>query len=54
MSPHIFLFRLRNILVSYQAVPLTFYNKIALMTKRECYELQHRLQQWTYKRLTFL
>jgi len=29
--PHILLFRFRNILVSYQAVPLTFYNKIALM-----------------------
>ena len=29
--PHIFRFRFRNILVSYQAVPLTFYNKIALM-----------------------
>jgi len=25
--PHIFLFRFRNILVSHQAVPLTFYNK---------------------------
>jgi len=31
MSPHIFIFRFRNILVSYQAVPLTFYNKIALV-----------------------
>jgi len=30
-APHIFLFRFRNILVSHQAVPLTFYNKIALM-----------------------
>jgi len=29
---HIFLFRFRNILVSHQAYPLTFYNKIALMT----------------------
>ena len=29
--PHIFLFRFRNILVSHQAVPLTFCNKIALM-----------------------
>jgi len=30
VPPH-FLFRFRNILVSHQAVPLTFYNKIALM-----------------------
>ena len=29
--PHIFLFRFCNILVSHQAVPLTFYNKIALI-----------------------
>jgi len=29
--PHIFLFSFRNISVSHQAVPLTFYNKIALM-----------------------
>jgi len=29
--PAQFLFRFRNILVSHQAVPLTFYNKIALM-----------------------
>jgi len=29
--PHIFLFRSRNILVSHQTAPLTFYNKIALM-----------------------
>jgi len=29
--PQIFLFRFRNILVSHQAIPLTFYNKIALM-----------------------
>jgi len=29
--PHIFLFRFRDILVAYQAVPLTFYNKTALM-----------------------
>jgi len=28
---HIFIFRFRNILVSHQAVPLTFYNKIARM-----------------------
>jgi len=28
---HIFLFRFRNMLVSHHAVPLTFYNKIALM-----------------------
>jgi len=31
MSPHVFLPRFRNILVSHQAVPLTFYNKTALM-----------------------
>ena len=31
MLPHIFLFRFRNILVSHQAVPPTFSNKIALM-----------------------
>ena len=30
--PHIFLFRFGNRLVSHQAVPLTFYNKIALET----------------------
>jgi len=29
--PHFFLFRFRNILVSHQAVSLTFYNKIASM-----------------------
>jgi len=38
MYPHIFLFRFRNILVSYQAVPLTFYNKIALMIVSICSE----------------
>jgi len=31
MSPHIFVFRFRNILVSHQAVALTFCNKIAFM-----------------------
>jgi len=31
MSPHIFLFIFRNILVSRQPVPLTFYNKVAPM-----------------------
>jgi len=31
--PH-FIFRFHNILVSHQAVPLTFYNKIALMETR--------------------
>jgi len=30
--PHILLFRFCNILVSHQAVPPTFYNKIALMS----------------------
>jgi len=30
--PHISLFRFRNILVSHRAVPLTFYNNIALMS----------------------
>jgi len=30
--PHIFLFGFRNTLVSHQAVPLTFYNKIGLRT----------------------
>jgi len=35
--PHIFLFRFRNVLVSHQAVPLTFCNKIALMhTQKQC------------------
>jgi len=29
--PHIFLFRFRNVLVSHQAVPFTFCNKIARM-----------------------
>jgi len=36
MSPHIFLFRFRNILVSHQAVSLTFYNKIAHMEANTC------------------
>ena len=31
MFPHIFRFRFRNILVSRQVAPLTFYNKTALM-----------------------
>jgi len=30
--PHILLFRFSNILVSHQAVPPTFYNKITLMS----------------------
>ena len=36
---HIFIFRFRNILVTHQAVPLTFSNKIALMRstkQRQC------------------
>jgi len=32
---HVFLFRFRNVLVSHQAVPFTFYNKIALMPLRD-------------------
>ena len=38
--PHIFLFRFRIILVSHQAAPLTFYNKIVPMiicTRVFCY-----------------
>jgi len=31
--PNISLFRFRNILVSHRAVPLTFYNNIALMSE---------------------
>jgi len=36
MLPRIFLFRFRHILVSHQAVPLTFYSKIALMVLQLC------------------
>ena len=42
-SPH-FLFRFFNILVSHQPVPLTFYNKIALMSTSVIEEL---LQKYT-------